>query len=93
MASAAAERGGTTPFNLLPISNSGARGEHPATTSYRLAAWWCQYLLPEDGVLLDPFAGEATILAAVLDYGASKVLGIEKVERYVAMAWERIRNG
>ena len=45
MASAAAERGGTTPFNLLPISNSGARGDHPATTPYRLAAWWCRYLL------------------------------------------------
>jgi DNA modification methylase len=93
MASAAAERGGTTPFNLLPISNSGARGDHPATTSYRLASWWCQYLLPKDGVLLDPFSGEATILAAGLDCGASKVLGIEKVERYVEMAWERIRNG
>lgn len=93
MATVAAERGGTTPFNLLPISNSGARGIHPAATSYRLAAWWCRYLLPENGMLLDPFAGEATILSAGLDCGASRVLGIEKVERYVEMAWERIRNG
>lgn len=93
MASASAERGGTTPFNLLPVSNSGARGEHPATTPYRLAAWWCRYLLPEDGVLLDPFAGGGTILAAGLDHGASTVIGIEKVERYVEMGWERIRRG
>jgi DNA modification methylase len=90
MASAAAERGGTTPFNLLPISNSGARGDHPATTPYRLAAWWCRYLLPDGGVLLDPFAGGGTILAAGLDCGASRVLGIERVEKYVEMAWERI---
>ncbi len=92
MASAAAERGGTTPFNLLPVSNSGARGDHPATTPYRLAAWWCRYLLPEGGVLLDPFTGGGTILAAGLDNGASKVVGIERVERYVEMAWERIRE-
>ncbi len=90
MASAAAERGGTTPFNLLPISSSGARGDHPATTPYRLAAWWCRYLLPEGGVLLDPFAGGGGILAAGLDNGASKVVGIERVEKYVEMAWQRI---
>jgi len=58
-----------------------------------LAAWWCRYLLPEGGVLLDPFAGGGTILAAGLDCGASKVVGIEWVERYVEMVWERVREG
>ena len=43
---AADERGGTTPFNLLPIPTGGqpAGGEHhPAITPYDLAAWWCRY--------------------------------------------------
>jgi hypothetical protein len=93
LSSAAVERGGTTPFNLLPISNSGARGDHPASTPYSLAAWWCRYLLPEGGVLLDPFAGGGTILAAGLDCGASKVVGIERVEKYLEMATERIGRG
>ena len=71
------ERGGTTPFNLIPISptNHGAE-HHPASTPYDVAAWWCRYLLPPNGVLLDPFCGSGTMLQAGLDYGASKVIGI-----------------
>lgn len=84
VARTAAERGGTTPFNLLPISNGGyARGKHPATTASPLASWWCRYLLPTDGVLLDPFAGSGTILSAALDAGASKVIGIEREGKYL----------
>ena len=45
---------------------------------------------PEAGVLLDPFAGGGTILAAGLDCGASKAMGIEQVEKYVEMTRERI---
>jgi hypothetical protein len=55
VASAADERGGTTPFNCLPIpvgGNSGAEHAHPAVTPYDLAAWWCRYILPPGGVLL-----------------------------------------
>jgi hypothetical protein len=32
-------------------------------------------------------------LAAGLDHGASKVIGVEWVEWYLEMAWERIRKG
>lgn len=93
MASAAAERGGTTPFNLMPISNGGqARGDHPATTPQQLAEFWCKYIVPENGVLLDCFAGSGGILTSGLDHG-SKVIGIEKEQRYVEMAWQRIREG
>ena len=49
--------------------------------------------LPDGGVLLDPFAGGGTIFAAGLDSGATRVIGIERVERYVEIAWERIRRG
>jgi DNA modification methylase len=86
------ERGGTTPFNLLPIPNVDTRGaeDHPATTPYDLAAWWCQYLLPPDGVLCDPFCGSGTMLQAGLDCGASRVIGIDKVRRYLATAKRRV---
>ncbi|MEO8494788.1 MAG: DNA methyltransferase [Planctomycetota bacterium] len=94
MAGAAAERGGTTPFNMMPISNGGqARSDHPSTTPKQLADFWCRYILPENGVLLDCFAGSGGILAAGLDHGASKVIGLEKEERYVEMAWKTIREG
>lgn len=89
------ERGGTTPFNLLPIPNVDTRAaaDHPATTPYELASWWCRYLLPPDGVLLDSFCGSGTVLQAGLDCGASSVIGIDKARGYLATAKRRIRDG
>ena len=92
---AADERGGTTPFNLLPISTGGQLGGregHPAATPYHLAQWWAKYILPTGGVLLDPFAGSGTMLQAGLDQGASKVIGIERERKYVEIARRRIEN-
>ena len=80
------ERGGTTPFNLLPIPTGGQPGgteHHPAATPYDVAAWWCRYILPPGGVLLDPFCGSGTMLVAGLDHGASKVIGIDKEKKYL----------
>ena len=54
IAQAADERGGTTPFNVLPIPTGGRLGgaeHHPAATPYDVAAWWCRYILPAGGVL------------------------------------------
>jgi hypothetical protein len=65
IARAADERGGTTPFNCLPIpvgGNKPGSGDHPAVTPYDVAAWWCRYILPGGGVLLDPFCGSGTML-------------------------------
>jgi len=94
MAGAAAERGGTTPFNLMPISNGGqSRGDHPSTTPKQLGDFWCRYILPPGGVLLDCFSGIGGILAAGLHHGASKVIGIEQEERYIETAWKRLREG
>ena len=90
---AADERGGTTPFNCLPIPTGGQPSgghDHPATTPYDLAAWWCKYILPSGGTLLDCFSGSGTMLAAGLDNGAAKVIGIEKVAKYVRSARKRI---
>src|SRR5262249_30129502 len=44
---AADERGGTTPFNCLPMPAGGDSGwgsQHPARTPYNLAAWWSRYI-------------------------------------------------
>ena len=96
IARAADERGGTTPFNCLPMpagGNAGAGHAHPAVTSYDLAAWWCRYILPSRGVLLDPFCGSGTMLLAGLDHGASRVVGIDQVANYLRTARKRIEQG
>ena len=93
-AKAADERGGTTPFNLLPISVGGqSGGGHPSSTCFDVAAWWCKYILPPDGVLLDPFVGSGTMLQAGLDHGASKVIGIDREKKYLTISKQRITNG
>lgn len=81
-ASVAAERGGTTPFNLLPIGNaassksSGSEG-HGAGTPYELAAWWIRYICPPGGVVLDLFGGAGTMAEAARDCGRRSIM-IEK---------------
>lgn len=87
------ERGGSTPFNCLPISVGGRPGgseHHPAATAYHVVEWWCRYLLPPGGVLLDPFCGSGTMMVAGLDCGASKVIGIEKQKEYLSIAKKRM---
>lgn len=86
------ERSYAVPFNLLRGQPGGA-GHHPAATPYELTAWWCRYILPPGGVLLDPFCGSGTMLAAGLDHGASHVIGIEKERKYLTTAERRIRLG
>ncbi|MFA6364702.1 DNA methyltransferase [Methanoregula sp.] len=93
-AQVAMERGGVTPFNLLPFAaaNPNESVGHPASTPYALADWWCKYLLPTGGVLLDPFVGSGTMLLAGLDNGASKVIGVDKQKKYLVMAKRKIRS-
>ena len=92
IANTVAERGGSTPFNLLPVAAGGgaaANNSHPASTPYEVAAWWVKYLLPKNGVLLDCFAGSGSMLLAGLDYGASRVIGIEQKKKYLRIAEKR----
>ena len=93
-AQVSAIRGGTTPFNLLPIPNANTNGAggHPASTPMELASWWCRYILPPNSVLLDMFCGSGTMLAAGLDNGASQVIGIEKQKKYLTIAKKRIES-
>ena len=86
------DRGGVTPFNFLTIPTGTPIDQHghPAATPYRLAEWWCRYILPPGGVLIDPFCGSGTTLLAALNCGASQVIGIDKEASYVEIARRRI---
>jgi len=90
----AAERGGVTPFNLLPYSagnstsDSGAYG-HGAGTPLKLADWWTRYIAPTGGTVLDPFNGAGTMGIAAIQNGCNYV-GIEQDAGYVATSHARI---
>ncbi len=92
--SAAVNRGGSTPFNLFPVTNnnaatsSGAHG-HGAGTPLKLADWWTRYIVPPGGVVLDPFNGAGTMGIAALQNGASYI-GIEQMQKYVDVSHERL---
>lgn len=91
---AALERGGVTPFNLLPIANAnsissaGAHG-HGAGTPLELCRWWIRYGCTPDGVVLDPFSGTATAGIAALEEGR-RYIGIERDPGYHAIAQSRL---
>lgn len=90
------ERGGSTPFNLIPVANtdsvtSSARHGHPAGTPLRLCEWWVRYITPPDGTVLDPFAGAGTVGVAAVRNGRSFV-GFEKEAKYVEAARRRMEE-
>lgn len=92
----AERRGGTTPFNLLPIANSDSQSSagsagHGAGTPLDLADWWTRYLCPPGGVVCDPFAGSGTMALAAINRGCSFV-GAEKMPEYHAIAQRRINE-
>jgi len=93
--SACEERGGTIPFNLLPIGVSGvATGNpghngHGAGTPLELAKWWTRYICPPGGVILDPFMGSGTMgLAAKME--GCHYIGIDKMPKYCQVAETRL---
>jgi len=88
------DRGGVTPFNVIPAANtasnnsSGAYG-HGAGTPLPLASWWTRYICPEGGTILDPFCGAGTMGVAAVSSGRD-FIGVEKEAEYVEIARARI---
>lgn len=88
------ERGGVTPFNLLPIANtdsrtsSGATG-HGAGTPRTLCDWWVRYICPPGGVVADPFAGHGTVGVAALASGR-RFVGTDSDPAAAAACSERL---
>ena len=94
MKEATDSRGGSTPFNLLPMANSDSSGKqkgHPASTPMKLAEWWIKYICPPGGTVLDPFTGSGTTGVAAKKLGRSFV-GIEQFDKYFAIASERLKT-
>lgn len=90
----AEERGGTTPFNLLPIANtnsndSAATHGHGAGTPYALCDWWIRYLTKPGDVVADWFMGSGTTGLAAIARDRS-FIGIERDPGYFAIARDRI---
>jgi site-specific DNA-methyltransferase (cytosine-N4-specific) len=94
VARSAAGRGGVTPFNVLPMSPANSRSSggaygHPAATPDQLADWWIRYICPEQGTILDPFAGSGSIGIAA-QRRQRQYIGIEQDESYCDIAAKRL---
>ncbi len=92
----ALERGGTVPFNVLPIANtnsteSAGASDHGAGTPYDLAAWWVRYLCPKGGVVADPCGGTMTMGLAAVRQGR-RFLGCEQMAQHFAAGVERMAS-
>lgn len=93
-AAVADERGGVTPFNVLPIANADSKSSagvhgHGAGTPLKLADWWTRYICPPGGIVLDMFAGSGTMgLAAIQNQ--CNFIGIEKMPKYYKVMCERL---
>lgn len=87
-------RGGSTPFNILPIPNTnstssaGSNG-HGAGTPYKLVEWWIRYLTQPGDTVLDPFMGSGTT-ALVARAEGRNYLGCDLNPEYVEMAEKRL---
>lgn len=85
-----AERGGVTPYNIIPLGNSRGRAgsKHASGTPPRLTDWWTGYIVPFNGVILDMFVGAGTMVEAGIRQG-HHVIGIDKEEQYLDMVIDR----
>jgi DNA modification methylase len=94
LSAAAQDRGGSTPFNVLPMGHDAAKvsgrvGEHGASTPLALCDWWVRYITPPGGLVLDPFCGSGTTGIAAVRRGC-RYIGVEKMPKYHAVAVARI---
>lgn len=90
------KRGGSTPFNVLPIPNAnsadsaGSHG-HSAGTPAELVRWFVNYICPPGGLVLDPFLGSGTTALACLAEGR-RCVGVERIPKYAEIARKRIAD-
>jgi len=64
---------------------------HPTVKPINLMRYLCKLITPEEGTILDPFAGSgSTLCAAVLE--GFKPLGIERDPEYAAIAEQRLNH-
>lgn len=78
--------GGANPRNR---SNTPRVNFHPTTKPLTLMRWLVRFVLPEGGVVLDPFVGSGTTLVAAIMEGADGI-GIEMTEDYLPIIEGRV---
>ena len=89
------ERGGSTPFNLIQMSNTyhpthSAAFGHGAGTPYKLTQWWVKYISRPGDMVLDPFSGVATTGVVALEENRNYI-GIESYREYHDIAEKRLK--
>lgn len=87
-------RGGSTPFNVLPLPNTnstnsaGSHG-HGAGTPSMLVDWWIRYITKWDDVVIDPFMGSGTVALSARVAGRH-FMGCDASAEYVRIANARL---
>lgn len=93
---ASVERGGVTPFNVIPLANTDSRSSggslgHPAATPNKLAAWWVRYITKPGELVIDPFGGSGTVALEAHKLGRSAV-SVEIWDEYHEIARKRFAD-
>ena len=87
--------GGASRFFYCPKATrsernlGGCDNKHPTVKPLKLMQWLCRLITPPGGIVLDPFAGSGSTLAAALREGF-RAIGIEREAQYVTIAQARI---
>ena len=89
IAKASRERGGVTPFNVLPFVNTQGRDGHGAATPDELVDWWLRYITKPGDTVADWCMGSGTTGHACGNLDR-RFIGIEKDAGYFKIAQERI---
>ncbi|GAK59616.1 DNA-methyltransferase, cytosine-specific [Candidatus Vecturithrix granuli] len=79
------------PSNVLTIALVGKNKGHPAVFLVDLPLFFIKLLCPEDGLVIDPFAGSGTTGIAALSLGRTSVM-IENNLQYCQEAERRLRE-
>jgi site-specific DNA-methyltransferase (adenine-specific) len=86
-----ASRKTVLPDNVLSLPLVGTNKGHPAVFPVELPAFFIRLLSPQDGLVIDPFAGSGTTAVAAIQERRSCVL-IDNNKLYCRQAEERLRS-
>jgi len=79
------------PNNVLHMATECYNRSHSATFPVALPAWFIKLFTLPGGVVLDPFVGSGTTMAAALELGRN-YLGIDISEEYVELSRQRLHD-
>lgn len=79
------------PSNVLSLAVVGKNKGHPAVFPVELPSFFIKLLSPENGLIVDPFAGSGTTGIAALQIGRSCIL-IDNNQQYYQEAIKRVQD-